>query len=1132
MQEAMGFIASQKTDHAHVERTVLLAEIDEELARAGIVELCAPWGYGRTDLLVSYARIAHAKAPLRPIVAIDFDSYEAQAFLDGNSTPLESRLAREARSALWLSNADVPSLDAPNQTGVAGGDGARRSKCRGRVSISRALSSQSGVALYVKTCVHALAPVWSARFERGGAERRLSFKDRPLITIDNLPELDEEGAAQLAALLRLWAAAGARVLIACLPSHALPMHLIPGMVLMGARRLAVSEDEIVQWRECLKLSGACDILGITNGVPLLVDACRTALDGNPLESGAYMRASERVMERCLADPMCEGARNARYAMALLGRGRLDDLATLGIALREDELDILAESFPPFGIDCSRGGFSCIPISVDHGSKTLAQITDGGELLAERCVKLMVARGRVARASAVAARLSDAARLRLYGSFPDTFADGAEGEAIARSLHSVSLSGDMHVGLRAGLVQLARLYAMAHDLPERTFLSDESDCPVAGGALRAFKVVLGYWRGFVGLRINGDATPVFAGDGGADDIARGTPASSELLDQLLKPPLSGEGLYDLDSVVLSMGTAAMNGDVNAYREQLRRLCALVDFERGGLEAAICAAHVGVCGFLCGEPETVLTWIEPQAECAQVGREHPGRLSSVSDAILSSLAAVARFLVERPSTRRIAEETFGQLNEGQRYFEERDIAPGSVFMAMLQGACFILGGEEVRADAALRTCQARWTSQGVLAGQLVASLGLAVTCFARDSAHQARVHARTAETLAQRLGVQRAVWYARLLETIALVRVGSAPDLDRRLLEATLRQSSLYPRVSLALNIELVVLYAVTGDSEAARDAMQGIALAAKPLGLRILMAVARCLGRERPPVLEVMPEGMRHEYDCLRPVHGLTRSGSLRFPNGYRGLLADSRLENGGLSIAVFGGFSVRVNGHKIDDDEWGRRRARAVLYLLALYPDGVVTREFLIRVLWPGRHDSQARNSLSSVLTSLRATLGQKRGGPQYVVAAGDVLLLDSGIAEVDVRRFEYLCRMILTTPPGHDVPLVLEACTAVDEIYRPGLMAGAEDYPSEVRERVLELDGLFVDCMVRGSETARECDDSELALWFARAAATAASDRADVCRVFDAALESARVGSVSKTVEQQGGKLVLPEPAGAVQPV
>ena len=51
MVKKAGFIASNSYDHVHVERTLLLNEIGEELARGGIVTLCGPWGYGKSDLL-------------------------------------------------------------------------------------------------------------------------------------------------------------------------------------------------------------------------------------------------------------------------------------------------------------------------------------------------------------------------------------------------------------------------------------------------------------------------------------------------------------------------------------------------------------------------------------------------------------------------------------------------------------------------------------------------------------------------------------------------------------------------------------------------------------------------------------------------------------------------------------------------------------------------------------------------------------------------------------------------------------------------------------------------------------------------------------------------------------------------
>lgn len=1094
---AKSFLASQRTDHAHVERTALLGRIDAELVRSGVVVVCAPWGYGKSDVLGDYNRIAHARMPLRPLLHIDFAMHEVQAYLRGNAHPMQRLLAREARSALWLGDTCAPSI----------GHGGKASE--GLPGDCGSLIEQTSTPVRLLSLyASVLAPVWYARLRARSRCGTVPFKEMPLVTIDNLPSLSDEEIEGFSDTLRLWVREGARILLACTPATRPLQELLPEAFVFEASALEVAPSEFAAWARRLHVPDGHNLERITGRVPFLVDACRAVPEGNPAFDPGFLRSADRVMEHCLNEFMSSAAQSARWAMVMLGEGRLEDLDMVRAAVREDELAIVASSYPLFGIDVERGGFACIPLPLERDARSVACAVGGNEALSERCVRLLIARGRLERAGKIAAFLSEGARLRLCGRFPDACADAANDGSIARSVRAITVGGGVDQPLRAGLSRLARIYAIAHDVPVR-LLPDAVQRYAAGtstGALRALRVVLGYWKGLGGalatlgtedaaLLVEEQPTAV-----SSDDILERM-VSARAEESAAADAVACEEVYDIDTVVLSLGNAGLQGDQAAYREQLRRLCCLVPFARGGLDGAIYATHAAICGFLCDCPEIVLSWIEPMAARLVQNRENPERVGGVSDALLEAMEACARLLVEKPSAPAVSFECLRRIRGACAFFEEREIEPGIAVMGAVEAACMIMGGLEKRAEPLLRSCQARWSAQGTLAGQLFAAYGLCVVRLAQDAVHQAAVHAQMAEALAQRLGMRRGVWVARLLETVSAVRVGSGPELDRRLLEATLRQTSLHPAVSVALNLELALLYAASGDGEHARDILQSVQLFGRPSAYRLLAIAVRGLGRDRACVLDAMPRALRHEYESLRLVDATDAmagcvqelpAGLLSLPN-----------PNKGLSINLFGSFRVAVHGHGIVDADWGRRKARLLLVLLALTPDVPVARDDLIEAIWGAHPTPLARNNLNTALTSLRATLGQKGGGCEYVVSAGGTLGLNPMLVDTDVQRFECLARRTLSRCSNEERGGILDACGVIEHLYQDGVAPELGTLPKLVHGRLQELAGLYVDCMLLGSRLALEDGDVQLALWFARAANRSQAEREDVHQALERAVQS-----------------------------
>lgn len=189
MAGGRGGLGETGASRLHVVRTMLMGEIDAELGRSGIVQISGPWGYGRTTLARDYARAAHMRTPSRPVARIDFDTYEAQAFLTGNYGPflrsLRRRVSRGATEGPHGDAAQTPAMPPPGRRACR-----PRSARVGLRPLPDRYASNATHLLY--ECMSSAAPAWRAAFESEG----LSVSDdamrrAPLVVVDNLPRMDE-----------------------------------------------------------------------------------------------------------------------------------------------------------------------------------------------------------------------------------------------------------------------------------------------------------------------------------------------------------------------------------------------------------------------------------------------------------------------------------------------------------------------------------------------------------------------------------------------------------------------------------------------------------------------------------------------------------------------------------------------------------------------------------------------------------------------------------------------------------------------------------------------------------------------------------------------------------------------------
>jgi predicted ATPase/DNA-binding SARP family transcriptional activator/Tfp pilus assembly protein PilF len=109
-----------------------------------------------------------------------------------------------------------------------------------------------------------------------------------------------------------------------------------------------------------------------------------------------------------------------------------------------------------------------------------------------------------------------------------------------------------------------------------------------------------------------------------------------------------------------------------------------------------------------------------------------------------------------------------------------------------------------------------------------------------------------------------------------------------------------------------------------------------------------------------------------------------------------------LEVQVLGGFSVTVDGRRIERDAWRKRRAANLVKVLALAPNHRLHRERLADVLWPEANTIDGANNLDQAVHLARRILAPDRPRSSGVISteAGAVALAPDHTVMVDAEAF------------------------------------------------------------------------------------------------------------------------------------
>ncbi|MBS1807121.1 MAG: tetratricopeptide repeat protein [Acidobacteria bacterium] len=160
---------------------------------------------------------------------------------------------------------------------------------------------------------------------------------------------------------------------------------------------------------------------------------------------------------------------------------------------------------------------------------------------------------------------------------------------------------------------------------------------------------------------------------------------------------------------------------------------------------------------------------------------------------------------------------------------------------------------------------------------------------------------------------------------------------------------------------------------------------------------------------------------------------------------------GKLELRLLGSVCICVDGLLIEERVWTRRKAKALLKILALTPQHQLHREQLMEFLWPEQEPELAANNLNKIIHAARRALEPelKSGTDSRFILTHDqhVLLRAPGGLWIDVEEFEQCATVALKTKAISDYEAALK-------LYAGELLAEDryEDWAAARRERLSRL--------------------------------------------------------------------------------
>ncbi len=177
-----------------------------------------------------------------------------------------------------------------------------------------------------------------------------------------------------------------------------------------------------------------------------------------------------------------------------------------------------------------------------------------------------------------------------------------------------------------------------------------------------------------------------------------------------------------------------------------------------------------------------------------------------------------------------------------------------------------------------------------------------------------------------------------------------------------------------------------------------------------------------------------------------------------------------LRLRLLGGFAVYVNETRVVESAFARKRARALLKLLAIQPDHRLHRDQAIEALWPDLDVAAASAQLYKAVHHIRQALAGADPGAEGLLEFREGVLALGGEVITDTADFERLADEALREPAPDSLQRAIAAYT--------GELLPAERYEEwtllardALAERFLDLLAKLGSALLQGGDLAEAAD-------------------------------------------------------------
>lgn len=877
----------------------------------------------------------------------------------------------------------------------------------------------------------------------------------PIVIMEDVPLVSDPYFHRIQACLEALAVSGCGVLLTMHPSAEPILDSLPNLRILRSGDLLVRHDELDYWRDFIGPYGSDKVYTLARGIPSLVCRLRDLtfdVHGEPASSW-WNDCIREVLKSALSNHYIDEEIKFKCAMVALGNGRIEELLQLGVDPRRDLIKDCEENSPFFGINLSSGTFSIAACRIDAVAQVLLEHCSKWPWIITRSMEHLADRGDFYRAGVIGQVCSTMKDLHLFGvRYPAELIDAGHSQYVLRCVGACNEEESEDAAIARSMLRtcgISESSRSASASQENSEQRQEADGCLGGNSFdrRELRLLqLDLMRACA--QIKGTGLP---GKEKGDLLRRVLVLESQA-------EASGDFLCQKLALHARVMLLAMTGSCNeAYRLVLhaRRLCEELSGNRSVVTLLLhldCEALRAIVG-------------DPQTDFGK-------RAASEARTLLPSLAVPI-----------VAEEGILRADMAS-YLSGESADARNLNDHFSHAAACKKGRQGMYARFAAALCGMELGAKGSALVNLAEMGRIAAELGDLDMVGLAHVLSHVNEGPGkQAWGGESSLW--RELSAISceglLGETKMSDDMKGLLrLYAALWEGSSADAAAASL-MKVAVrpeVYAVAGLLCRA-DSVRGSALAAALPSLwkdRIEMSrMRRERGAEAPSAKEVL--------DCCA---GLDRDGGPAC---------------GPLEIGVLGRLSVRKAGRLVPESAWKRSRARLLLTMLAISPSHELSRYAVADLFWPGSDYAKARESLYTVLSSLRSAIGQGREGPAYVRGGLGKIWLDQSQVKCDVDEFEALTRSVMSGKLSS--ASVMTACRRIEAMYGTGSVMPTVDPSGLFARRHKELSRRYVDALLVGVDSALSVGEMRQAIWFAQSASREAPMREDVAGSLVLALEA-----------------------------